>query len=525
MASPRPRPMPRPLTPPPVEDAVAELLRTGAVRERAGRFEGAIRAYEFAVAMAEETDRKPELAEALRRLAVVLHLRSRSVEARVLVRRSAEVAEACGRAVLLGEALNTLASFELEAGEMGIARRTFARALAFAEDDARLRGKIEQNLGVAANIQGDHAAAFGHYHRALDAFESAGHEAGAAVAAHNLGCIARERGDFNEAARCFGWSLDLALRIGDVRLQGLCALNRAEVSLARGDYHSAREDAEAALRTFEELDAPLDKSAACRVLGMVYRETGRPVLAEARLRAATRLAVEGGWVHGQAEAARELALLHHRLGRSEDSVIQLGEALRLFGFLDARLDVMDIAAKMGAYEGIVLHCERVGAMGADVARALGLSDTAQAAIRLGAFLHDIGKIRIPQELLTREGPLTAEEIEIVKRHPTDGVELLEGAALPVEVRRIVRWHHEKFDGSGYPDGLTGAEIPIEAQVICAADVYDALTTPRAYRAPLTREEAIREMTRCRSWWHPDVFEAFLAVVRPADGPARPLPCV
>jgi len=489
----------------------AELVRAGLERERAGRFEGAIRAYEFAVEMARGIGDDPHHADALRRLAVLLHLRGRTAEAREMAARGAGIAGRCRAPALVGAALNTLASFQLEAGEIGAARETYARALTFADTSPGLRAKVEQNLGVAANIQGDHVAALSHYSCAFDWFVAAGEDQGAAEAAHNLGCMARERGRFEEAARSFEVCREIALRVGDARLLGLCSLNRAELHVSRADFKAAREEAESALRTFEELDATMDKSAACRVLGMVFRETGRPVLAEARLRAAARLAEGAEWVQGRAEAYRELGALHRHLGRNEEAVALLAHALRIFGFLDARLDVQDIAVTMGTYEGIVLHCERVAELSVAVAEALGMGPDALHGIRLGAYLHDVGKVKVPVELLGKPGPLSPDERAIMEQHTLLGEAMLAEAPLPDTVRSIVRWHHEKYDGSGYPDGLAGDRIPIEAQIICLADVFDALTTPRPYRSTVSVPAAREEMQRCRHWWRPDVYHAFLAV--------------
>ena len=141
---------------------------------------------------------------------------------------------------------------------------------------------------------------------------------------------------------------------------------------------------------------------------------------------------------------------------------------------------------------------------------MGLDESELTTIRLGAYLHDVGKIRIPHEILNKPGRLTQEEREIMAQHPVYGVELLASVEFPWDIKPIIRWHHEKYDGTGYPDRLRGDEIPLHAQIICIADVYDAMTTTRSYRAAMTREQAMAEMRSCRSWWRPDVFEAFEA---------------
>jgi len=127
---------------------------------------------------------------------------------------------------------------------------------------------------------------------------------------------------------------------------------------------------------------------------------------------------------------------------------------------------------------------------------------------VGAYLHDLGKIRVPHEILNKPGALTPAEYEIMKQHPAWGVELLADLEFPWDIKPIIRWHHEKYDGSGYPDALRGDDIPLAAQIICIADVYDALTTNRSYRSAMTAEAAQACMQDLRRWWAPAVFEAF-----------------
>jgi HD-GYP domain-containing protein (c-di-GMP phosphodiesterase class II) len=100
----------------------------------------------------------------------------------------------------------------------------------------------------------------------------------------------------------------------------------------------------------------------------------------------------------------------------------------------------------------------------------------------------------------------------MQMHPVWGIELLATVEFPWDLKPIISWHHEKYDGSGYPDHLRGDEIPLAAQVICIVDVYDALTTTRSYRGALDKEEALRRMRESEHWWRPDVYEAFMRTV-------------
>jgi len=154
------------------------------------------------------------------------------------------------------------------------------------------------------------------------------------------------------------------------------------------------------------------------------------------------------------------------------------------------------------------HCERTGFYAVAIARELGLRASEVESVQLGARLHDIGKVRIPSAILHKEGRLSPAEYAVVKMHPIWGLEMLDSLDCPSAIRAIVRSHHEKWDGSGYPDRLRGEEIPLAAAIIGIADVYDALTTCRCYRPALPRRRALLEMQLRQSWWSPQVYAAF-----------------
>lgn len=512
-------------------DLAAGLLREALRCDREGRTAEALERYAAAVRAAETGRQEAVLAEALRRSGVVRHRGNEPAVARDLCRRSYEVAVGIGDDRLAAEALNALAGFALESGELDAARETYHRALALGGASDETRGRIERNLGILANIRGDLAAARAHYERSLAAGERAGDERGCAIAYHNLGMLSADQQCWEDADRYYRTCQQMAEAVGDLHLHGLVLLNHAEIDLARQRHEEARRSAERALTIFDELNSQLDKADAYKVLGVVFRETGQPALAESRLRTAIELAVGTGAVLSEAEAARELALLYQSLGRNQEALGSLNTAHRLFRRLDARVDLVDVAGKVDKLEGTYLavvrnwgqsiessdsythgHCERVATYGEAVARALGADEGQLTTIRLGAYLHDLGKVRVPHEILNKPGPLSPEEFEIIKRHPIWGIELLAAVEFPWDIKPIIRWHHERYDGTGYPDRLRGDEIPLAAQIICVADVFDALTTNRSYRGAMPRDLALERMRDSRHWWRPDVYAAFQEVV-------------
>ncbi len=170
-----------------------------------------------------------------------------------------------------------------------------------------------------------------------------------------------------------------------------------------------------------------------------------------------------------------------------------------------------IEARDGNTEG---HCHRMANYATALGRALLLSEQEQQALHRGGFLHDIGMLAIPDTVLRKSGPLDPEEFALVKSHTVVGETLCRTLRSLDSVRPIVRHHHERFDGSGYPDGLAGDDIPLTAQIIGVVDVYDAVTTRRPYQGPHTTEEAIdilRGQVR-RGWRRPDLVEAFAELV-------------
>jgi putative nucleotidyltransferase with HDIG domain len=515
----------------------ADLLHEARGRERAGCLPEAIDRYESAIAAAEASVERTVLAEALRRLAVVRHHRNESALARELCHRSYDVARAVGNDLLAAEALNTLGGLDLATGSLEDARKTFLAALELGGENRELRARVEQNLGILANIQGELDEAYTRYGRSLEAYGACGDEHGCAIAYHNLGMVSADRELFDEADRYFSASRAIAERTGDVHLQGLCLVHHAEVDVARQRFENARQNAEAALALYDQLGARGAKAEAYRVLGMMYREAGRPALAESRLRSAMDLAVAAGSVLNEAEAARELALLFQATERNQEALRLLNKAYGLFRRLDARVDLIHVGGKMAELEGTYLavvrewgrsieasdrytfgHCERVARNAVATARVLGLDDQAETTILLGAYLHDVGKVRVPHEILNKTGPLTREELEVAQMHPLWGIELLADVEFPWDLKPIIRWHHERFDGSGYPDRLKGDEIPIAAQIVGIAEVYDALTTARSGEPAPSLDRAMGQLGACRGWWSDQVFEAFLHAVAEPSAP-------
>jgi putative two-component system response regulator len=206
----------------------------------------------------------------------------------------------------------------------------------------------------------------------------------------------------------------------------------------------------------------------------------------------------------------------------EARVRSLMQLKRFTDDLDSAEDVLRSLALMieARDKGTEGHCERLARYAVRLGERLGLPDDDLAALNRGGYFHDIGKIGIPDAILLKRGPLTPAERVEMQAHPEIGDRLCGNLRSLHKVRAIVRHHHERLDGSGYPDGLRGDEIPLLAQVIGIVDVYDALTTERPYQRALTPEEAFAELRDevARGWRRADLVEAFIETVHaPAAG--------
>jgi putative nucleotidyltransferase with HDIG domain len=160
------------------------------------------------------------------------------------------------------------------------------------------------------------------------------------------------------------------------------------------------------------------------------------------------------------------------------------------------------------------HGHRVAALAVSVARMLGLPDEALATIQHGALLHDIGKLAVPEAVLRKPAPLSAEEVMLVRQHPAIGSEIIAGVPYLESAVPIVREAHERMDGLGYPRGVPASEVSIGARIVCVADAYDTMTRPRVFRDALTSGDALLELRRCTgSQFDPLVVEAFTQMIR------------
>jgi len=161
------------------------------------------------------------------------------------------------------------------------------------------------------------------------------------------------------------------------------------------------------------------------------------------------------------------------------------------------------------------HCERLAEYAISLGRRLGIPEEQITALRRAGVVHDIGKVAVPDAVLLKPGKLTEEEWAVIRQHPVVGERICAPLKSFRLVLPIIRHHHEKYDGSGYPDGLRGEAIPIAARVLQIVDVFDALTTERPYKKAFSTVEALDTMKQevAKGWWDPKIFAEFDRLVR------------
>ena len=206
-------------------------------------------------------------------------------------------------------------------------------------------------------------------------------------------------------------------------------------------------------------------------------------------------------------AHSHLAMLHRISGVP-------ASARDFYGLADA------IAATIDAKDGYTHHhSERVAALSRRIALEIGLSDDQQRTVQLAALLHDVGKIAVPDAILKKPGRLTAEEFAEMKKHPMQGVRILANIQGPAVAAVLpgVRYHHERWDGTGYPEGLRGDNIPLLGRLLGVADFYDAVTSARAYRPAIPQAEAITMIVNgAGSHFDPEIVKAVMRLYRRGD---------
>ena len=491
------------------------LIESARAAEREGHRQRAREAYESALFRLRDPAQAP-LAGSLLRWIARTHLDEGALEV------AAEIVEAAlavsGAADDLGgvaHANNLLGLVERQRGDLERAEalHELARHQGEAAREPELVAMAVQNLGIVANIRGEYRAALKHYRASLAGHQALGKSLYVVNALNNLAMLCTDLRRWRAADRAFSQALAVCDDLGDASARARVAGNRIELLIAQKRWPEARVACIQARRLAVSTGDTDALGEVSRYLGVIARETGDWSGASRNLGRAARIAEDRGDLLLGAETAREQARLSWTLHEHRETLQALNRAHRLFSRLQARRDLADVAGQMAGLETMFLdivaswgqsiesadhytqgHCERVANYACALARAVGVEREVLLWFRMGALLHDVGKIVVPPEILNKPGRLTPDERAVIERHPDAGVELIGDIEFPWDIRPMVRHHHEAWDGSGYPAGLAGEEIPLPARILCVADVYDALASDRPYRLAFPHERTIEMMS-------------------------------
>jgi putative nucleotidyltransferase with HDIG domain len=444
------------------------------------------------------------------------------------------IAELNGDGLNLAHVLNSLGILETQWGNLAEAAELYEAAERLANEvgEATLVAMVAQNTGILANIRGDLIGALRHYRRSLAGFRNIGDVKRLAGVLSNLGMLHTDLGHWAEAESIFAESAVLCEQVDDLRSRVMIEVNRTELFIQMGEYARAAQFCDSALELARRVDHHLGLGEVHKHYGVIYRETDRLETAEEHLREALEIAERYENPLLVAEVQRELAHVYRRQDRNRETLQALNHAHRVFSGLQARMDLADVDRRLAELEAIFLdvvrrwgesieskdhytagHCQRVADYSCMLAEAVGFDSQTLKWFRMGALLHDLGKTVVPADLLNKAGRLSGEEWEVMRRHPDAGIELLSAIDFPWDIRAMVRSHHERWDGQGYPDGLGGDQIPLSARILCVADVFDALTTTRSYRGAHAPRKALEIMERDAGMiFDPELFALFRKLV-------------
>lgn len=515
-------------------NALESVLETARTAEAGGQWDEALRIYEEALARYEADGGEP-VAELLRKIGLVQYYRGYFEPALALFERSNQIATDNDLIGQVAAATNCLAVVRQALGQLDVAQSLYeaAQQKAIEAGNDHLAVMIDQNLGTIASIRGDTDQALARYNSALQRYETLSNPVGAARALNNIGMAFLAAANLPAAEDAFDQALAKAEIGRDAETLGTVQLNRAELYLRLERYDDARACCDQAFEVFSRINSTSGLGETYKAYGVLYRQSGKLHLAEAHLAVVAELAGEADHPLLEAEAERERALVHLEQGRKSEALRSLNRAHRLFTDLTARRELVDIDRELDALEMSYLkvvqvwgesiesrdrytagHCARVADYTTQLAEAIGFAGRELTWLRMGAFLHDVGKTRLTSEMLNKPTDLSEAEWAEMRQHTIAGDEIVSELDFPYDLRPMVRSHHERWDGTGYPDQLKATDIPLVARILCIADVFDALTTDRSYRSAHSRADALKLMAQeAGHTLDPELFEVFRSIMQ------------
>ena len=453
---------------------------------------------------------------------------NRSAAADVL-EAAVAAAEQAKRPAAVAQALNVVGIVEQTRGNLERAAELYlaAREQAIAAGDRALLAMIDQNVGTLASIRGDTIGALDAFRSSLGGYKSLHLPNYAGQVLNNIGLAFMDLGELAAAESAYVEATEAFAEDGDRTNELTVAVNQIQLWIAMRHFDRADTRSEELLRIAGSRPMPW-LGEVHRHLGVIARERSEYKRADEHLAFAARYADETEDLLLSADVAQQQAELYWTEQRHREMLASLNRARVIYSRLNAPHRVAQIEQRNSGLESRFLeiarrwgdsiegkdhytqgHCERVAGVACILAERTGIGSRDMFWFRLGALLHDVGKIIVPAEVLNKAGPLTPDEWTLMKRHPEAGLELVADVDFPGDVRAMIRNHHERWDGKGYPDGLSGEATPLPARILCIADVYDALTTARAYRTAMSHDQGVALMRSSRGQFDPQLLEMFI----------------
>lgn len=506
-------------------NSIAHSLERAQRAEKKGRWTAACSEYERLI-------RDPEAnldtrLSALRLLGRAYLERGDRSAARDVLEAAVAAAEQAGKPAAVARALNVVAILEQTLGNLEGASDLYVTARTQAADaqDSALVAMIDQNAGTVANIRGDTRGALESFRLSLAGYKSLGMTGYAGQVLNNMGLAFVDIGAYRSAQSAYAEAIQSFVEDGNHASKRDVAVNQVQLWIAMRRFDIAQRQCDELLATGGEKQ-PWTGEVFCH-LGVIARERSDYAISNKYFLRAAQFADQSEDYLLTADVATQQAELFWAEERHGDMLSSLNRARTIYSRLNATHRVADIERRNASLEERFLeiarswgdsiegadhytqgHCERVASVACALAVRAGIDQRDMFWFRLGALLHDVGKMIVPPEVLNKPGQLTPSEWKLMKRHPEEGLKLVENVDFPGDVRAMIRSHHERWDGNGYPDGLVADSTPLPARILCIADVYDALTSARPYRRALSHSEGMRTMLSSTGQFDPALLPIF-----------------
>ena len=434
------------------------------------------------------------------------------------------------------KALRNLGVIYLELGEFDEAEVNYGQAIELAQKigDEILYADLVNNLGAIMNMKGNRDKALDYYTESLKIYENNHQIRKSAYTKNNVAITLLEQGKNDEAFAYFQDAYATAEQIKDGSLALIVDINLADLFLKKGDLTKAKvhcQKADAYLQEARLVNGNLVEVK--RIAGKIAQADNNHDVALEFFNSALEISRQVGTRFLEADVLLERGKLLRTINRHFDALGDLEASYQIYANLKAEGRREHTEQIISSIENLYLeifesmarevdlkdpytkgHSDRVASLSLLLGRELGLPTSLLKTLVAAALLHDIGKIKVDDSILKKAGKLTADEYRQIMKHPEYGVEQLRAKELPWDVKPLILHHHEKLDGTGYPLGLKGEDIPLGAKIIGVADVFDALTSDRVYRPAYAVAAALELMNGDVGLaFDPVIFKCFEKMIR------------